>query len=71
MALAATAGFLALAAGVTVAYTSGSYVETQLFGVKAGDWPVFGLSVPTSGTFEVRSGPLASRLSVRTLRTYH
>ena len=38
---------LGLAAGVTAAYMSGSYVETQLFGVKAGDWPVFALSVAT------------------------
>ena len=38
---------IGLAAGVTVAYMSGSYVETQLFGVKAGDWPVFALSVTT------------------------
>jgi predicted permease len=36
---------IGLAAGVAVAYMSGSYVETQLFGVKAGDWPVFALSV--------------------------
>ena len=34
-----------LAAGATAAYLSGSYVEAQLFGVKAGDWPVFALSV--------------------------
>ena len=38
---------IGLAAGVTVAYVSGSYVEMQLFGVKAGDWPVFALSVAT------------------------
>jgi ABC-type antimicrobial peptide transport system permease subunit len=38
---------IGLAAGVTVAYMSGSYVEMQLFGVKAGDWPVFALSVAT------------------------
>ena len=38
---------IGLAAGVTVAYLSGSYVEMQLFGVKAGDWPVFALSVAT------------------------
>ncbi len=36
---------LGLAAGVTAAYLCGSYVETQLFGVKAGDWPVFAISV--------------------------
>jgi predicted permease len=34
-----------LAAGVTVAYVCGRYIEAQLFGVKAGDWPVFVLSV--------------------------
>jgi predicted permease len=38
---------LGLGAGVMAAYLSGSYVETQLFGVKAGDWPVFALSVAT------------------------
>jgi predicted permease len=38
---------LGLAAGVTAAYLSGSYVETQLFGVKAGDWPVFASSAAT------------------------
>jgi predicted permease len=36
---------LGLAAGASAAYLSGSYVETQLFGVKAGDWPVFAVSV--------------------------
>jgi predicted permease len=36
---------LGLAVGVTAAYLCGSYVETQLFGVKAGDWPVFAISV--------------------------
>jgi predicted permease len=36
---------LGAAAGVTAAYLSGRYVETQLFGVKAGDWPVFASSV--------------------------
>ena len=38
---------LGLTAGVTAAHLSGSYVETQLFGVKAADWPVFVLSVAT------------------------
>jgi predicted permease len=38
---------LGLAAGATAAYMSGSYVETQLFGVKAADWPVFAVSVAT------------------------
>ncbi len=38
---------LGLAAGVTVAYGSGRYVETQLFGVRAADWPVFAASVAT------------------------
>ena len=38
---------LGLAAGVAAAYLCGSYVETQLFGVKAVDWPVFALSVAT------------------------
>ena len=36
---------LGLAAGVTAANLSGSYVETQLFGVKAADWTVFASSV--------------------------
>jgi predicted permease len=36
---------LGAAAGATAAYLSGRYVETQLFGVKAGDWPVFAASV--------------------------
>jgi len=38
---------LGLAAGVTAAYLSGSYVETHLFGVRASDWPVFALGVVT------------------------
>jgi predicted lysophospholipase L1 biosynthesis ABC-type transport system permease subunit len=38
---------LGLAAGVTAAYLCGSYVETQLFGVKAGDLLVFAVSVTT------------------------
>jgi ABC-type antimicrobial peptide transport system permease subunit len=36
---------LGAAAGMTAAYLSGRYVETQLFGVKSGDWPVFASSV--------------------------
>jgi predicted permease len=38
---------IGLAAGVATAFLGGSYVETQLFGVKAADWPVFTLSVAT------------------------
>jgi predicted permease len=38
---------LGLTAGVTVAYLCGSYVETQLFGVKAGDRLVFAVCVVT------------------------
>ena len=30
---------LGLAAGAITAYLTGSYIETQLFGVNAGDWP--------------------------------
>jgi predicted permease len=36
---------LGLAAGVAAAYLCGSYVETQLFGIKAADGPVFGASI--------------------------
>ena len=36
-----------LTAGVAAAYVCGKYVETQLFGVKAADGPVFGISVAT------------------------
>jgi ABC-type antimicrobial peptide transport system permease subunit len=36
-----------LAAGIAAAYVCGSYVETQLFGVKALDAPVFAISVST------------------------
>jgi ABC-type antimicrobial peptide transport system permease subunit len=32
-------------AGAAVAYMAGSYVETQLFGVKAADWSVFAVGV--------------------------
>ena len=64
---------LGLAVGVTAAYLSGSYVETQLFGVKAGDWPVFGLSAATLLAAAVVASFLpawrASRISpVRALR---
>ena len=38
---------LGLAAGAVAAYVTGRYVETQLFGVKAADWLVFGASVAT------------------------
>lgn len=64
---------LGLAAGVTAAYLTGSYVETQLFGVRAGDWPVFGLSVAILLAAAVAASFLpawrASRISpVRALR---
>jgi predicted permease len=64
---------LGLAAGVTAAHLSGSYVETQLFGVKAADWPVFALSVATLLTAAAVASFLpawrASRISpVRALR---
>jgi putative ABC transport system permease protein len=36
-----------LAAGAAVAYLAGSYVETQLFGVKAAEWSVFAVGVLT------------------------
>jgi ABC-type antimicrobial peptide transport system permease subunit len=38
---------LGLAAGATAAFFAGRYVETHLFGVNAGDWPVFAVSVVT------------------------
>jgi predicted permease len=64
---------LGLAAGVTAAYLSGSYVETQLFGVNAGDWPVFAVSLATLLSAAVMASFLpawrASRISpVRALR---
>jgi ABC-type antimicrobial peptide transport system permease subunit len=34
-----------LAAGAIAAYLTGSYIETQLFGVNAGDGLVFGISI--------------------------
>jgi predicted permease len=42
-----TVVLIGVAAGAAVAYLSGNYVETQLFGVNAKDWPVFTLSVVT------------------------
>jgi predicted permease len=38
---------LGIAAGTAAAYLAGSYVETQLFGVKASEWSVFALGVLT------------------------
>jgi len=38
---------LGVAAGTAAAYLAGSYVETQLFGVKAADWSVFAVGVLT------------------------
>jgi predicted permease len=65
---------LGLAAGITAAYLSGSYVEAQLFGVRAGDWPVFALSVATllTAAMVASFAPAwrASRISpVRALRS--
>jgi putative ABC transport system permease protein len=64
---------LGLAAGAAAAYVAGSYVETQLFGVKAADWLVFGASVATLLTAALAASfaPAwrASRISpVRALR---
>jgi predicted permease len=36
---------LGTVAGTAAAYLCGSYVESQLFGVKASDWPVFTMSI--------------------------
>jgi ABC-type antimicrobial peptide transport system permease subunit len=36
---------LGVAAGAVTAYLAGSYVETQLFGVKAAEWSVFAVGV--------------------------
>jgi predicted permease len=36
-----------LVVGVAAAWLAGSYVEAQLFGLKAADWPVFTVSVAT------------------------
>jgi len=38
---------LGLVAGAAAAYLAGSYVETQLFGVKAAEWSVFAVGVLT------------------------
>ena len=62
-----------LAAGATAAYLSGSYVETQLFGVKAWDGPVFAISIGALLTAALIASFLpawrASRISpIRALR---
>jgi predicted permease len=62
-----------LAAGVVAAYVCGRYVETQLFGVKSMDAPVFAISVATLLTASLIASFLpawrASRISpVRSLR---
>ena len=64
---------LGLAAGATAAYFSGSYVETQLFGVKAWDGVVFAISIGTLLTAALLASFLpawrASRISpIRALR---
>jgi predicted permease len=64
---------IGLAAGATAAYLSGSYVETQLFGVKAWDGPVFALSIGTLLTAALAASFVpawrASRISpIRALR---
>jgi predicted permease len=64
---------LGLAAGAAAAYVTGSYVETQLFGVQAADWLVFGASVATLLTAALAASFVpawrASRISpVRALR---
>lgn len=64
---------LGLAAGATAAYLSGSYVETQLFGVKAWDGPVFAIGIGTLLTAALVASFLpawrASRISpIRALR---
>jgi ABC-type antimicrobial peptide transport system permease subunit len=38
---------IGLVVGVAAAWLSGRYVEAQLFGIKAADWPVFTVSVAT------------------------
>jgi predicted permease len=38
---------LGIVAGTAIAYLAGSYVETQLFGVKASEWSVFAVGVLT------------------------
>ena len=62
-----------LAAGAIAAYLTGSYIETQLFGVNAGDGLVFGLSIAILLTAAVAASFLpawrASRISpIRALR---
>jgi ABC-type antimicrobial peptide transport system permease subunit len=56
-----------LVVGVAAAWLSGSYVEAQLFGVKAADWPVFTVSVATLLTAALAGSLIpawrASRLS--------
>ena len=62
-----------LAAGAITAYLTGSYIETQLFGVNAGDGLVFGISIAILLTAAVAASFLpawrASRISpIRALR---
>jgi predicted permease len=64
---------IGLAAGATTAYLTGSYIETQLFGVKAWDVPVFAISIGILLTAAVAASFLpawrASRISpIRALR---
>ena len=64
---------IGLAAGATTAYLTGSYIETQLFGVKAGDVPVFAISIGILLTCALGASFLpawrASRISpIRALR---
>jgi predicted permease len=62
-----------LAAGAITAYLTGSYIETQLFGVNAGDGLVFGISIAILLTAALAASFLpawrASRISpIRALR---
>jgi putative ABC transport system permease protein len=62
-----------LAAGAITAYLTGSYIEAQLFGVKAGDGPVFAISIGILLTSALAASFLpawrASRISpIRALR---
>ena len=62
-----------LAAGAITAYLTGSYIETQLFGVNAGDGLVFGISMAILLTAALAASFLpawrASRISpIRALR---
>jgi ABC-type antimicrobial peptide transport system permease subunit len=64
---------IGLAAGATTAYLTGSYIETQLFGVKAGDVAVFAISIGILLTCALAASFLpawrASRISpIRALR---